>query len=269
MPSPRPICVSFPAASVDRSPRSPHWAQLDDAALLEVRLCDLGLRLESSPLAADLARLANELETAGLRFRPDAWLSTDWFTPHGVPGFAIPFFLAHPRLMRLERAMGGDAEGSARAERMRLLRHETGHAIDNAYRLHHKASWRSHFGRFGRPYRVGYRAQPEHPDFVVNLGDWYAQSHPGEDFAETFAVWLHPRSQWRARYARSGALRKLDYVDRLMAEVRDRPRLCRARERTDSLPKLRYTLREHYRRRRVRYAVAHARGRRHLQEYYR
>jgi hypothetical protein len=104
---------------------------------------------------------------------------------------------------------------------------------------------------------------------VVNLADWYAQSHPGEDFAETFAVWLRPRSNWRDRYARRGALAKLEYVDRLMAEVSERPRLCRARERTDSLPKLRYTLREHYRRHRVRYSVAHARGRRHLQEYYR
>lgn len=244
------------------------WSRLDDESLLEVRLCDLGLRIETSPLAADVARLGHELAAAGLRLRPDIWLSTDWFTPHGVPGFAVPFYLAHPRLARLERAMEGEVEGATAAERMRLLRHETGHAVDNAYRLHRKASWRRHFGAFGRPYRLGYTARPGHPDYVVNLEDWYAQSHPGEDFAETFAVWLRPGSGWR-KNAERGALAKLEYVDRLMAEVGGEPRRCRARERTDSLPKLRYTLREHYRRRRVRYAVAHARGRRHLQEYYR
>ncbi len=245
------------------------WAALSDEALLDHRLCDLGLRVDDSALAVDLGRLDAELARAGLRFRPDVWLSTDWFTPHGVPGFAIPFYLAHPRLARLERAMGGDAEGATSGERMRLLRHETGHAIDNAYHLHRRASWRRHFGRFGRPYRVAYSARPYHPDFVVNLDGWYAQSHPGEDFAETFAEWLRPRSGWRQRYAGRRAADKLHYVDTLMGEIAVRPRVCRARERTDSLPKLRYTLREHYRRRRVRYAVAHARGRRHREEYYR
>lgn len=247
----------------------PPWARASDEALLDLRLCDLGLRIETSPLVADLAQLDDDLSRAGLRFRPHVWLSTDWFTPHGVPGFAIPFFLAHPRLARLERAMGGDAEGVARTERMRLLRHETGHAIDNAYRLHRRASWRRAFGAFGRPYRVAYTARPHDPDYVVNLAGWYAQSHPGEDFAETFAEWLRPRSGWRRRYAGGGALDKLHYVDVLMGEIADQPRRCRSRERTDSLPQLRYTLREHYRRRRVRYAVAHARGARHRQEYYR
>ena len=237
---------------------TPLWTLLDDESLLDLRLCDLDLRVAESAVARDIEALRGELERAGLRFRPDVWFSTDWFTPHGVPGFAIPFYLAHPRLMALERAMAGEVEGAARGERMRLLRHETGHAIDNAYRLHRRARWRDHFGAFGHPYRVRYHARPRHPDFVVNLEGWYAQSHPGEDFAETFAEWLRPRSAWRSRY-RAGALGKLEYVDALMAEIAPLPRRCRARERTDSLPKLRYTLRDHYRRRRARYAVAHAR----------
>ena len=239
------------------------------SSLLDQRLCDLGLRIEASPLREDLDRLGDELGRAGLRFRPDVWFSTDWFTPHGVPGFAIPFYLAERRFASLERRMGGEVEGGSRAARLRLLRHETGHAVDNAYRLHRRASWREHFGPFSRPYRVSYRARPRHPDFVVNLPGWYAQSHPGEDFAETFAVWLDPDSQWRARYAGTQALHKLEYVDALMREVGPRARLCRTRERTDSLPKLRYTLREHYRRRRVRYAVAHARRSDPEREYYR
>ena len=230
-----------------------------DGDLLDARLCDLPVAIDASPLRDDLAALRAELADAGLRFRPHVWLSTDWFSPHGVPGFALPFYLADPRLAALERRMGGEVEGARRAERMRLLRHETGHAIDDAYHLHRRASWRAHFGPFSRPYRVGYRARPRDPRFVVNLPGWYAQSHPGEDFAETFAVWLDPRSDWRRRYAETPALAKLEYVDALMHEVASAPRRCRTRECTDSLPKLRYTLREHYRRRRSRYAVAHAR----------
>ena len=239
--------------------KTPLWARLDDESLLDLRLCDLDLQIEGSAVAKDIAALRNELERAGLRFRPDVWFSTDWFTPHGVPGFAIPFYLAHPRLTALERALTGEVEGASRGDRMRLLRHETGHAIDNAYRLHRRASWREQFGAFGRPYRVRYHARPHHPDFVVNLKGWYAQSHPGEDFAETFAEWLRPRSSWRGHYG-AGAREKLEYVDALMCEIAALPRRCRARERTDSLPKLRYTLRDHYRRRRARYAVAHARS---------
>ena len=29
----------------------------------------------------------------------------------------------------------------------------------------------------------------------MHLDPWYAQSHPDEDFAETFAVWLTPEVQ--------------------------------------------------------------------------
>lgn len=239
----------------------PRWYALSDAELLESRLCDLDLHLEESPLAPRLARLHAELARAGLRFRPHTWLSTDWFTPHGVPGFAIPFYLAHPRLTRLERRYGEGAEGVNQRECLQLLRHETGHAIDNAYHLHRRASWREHFGPFSAPYRLRYRARPGDLAFVQHLAGCYAQSHPGEDFAETFAVWLTPRSGWRRRYAGKPALRKLRYVEAIMAEISSRPQPCRTREHTDSLAKLRYTLAEHYRRRHARYATSRAAGR--------
>jgi hypothetical protein len=250
-----------------RSHPQPRWAGVPDEGLLELRLCDLRLRIEDSALAGRLARLSSELERAGIRFRPHAWLSTGWFTPYGASGFAIPFYLAHPRLARLERSMMGEVEGGTEAWCMRLLRHEAGHAIDNAYRLHRRKSWREHFGRFGEPYRVTYAAKPRSRDHVVNLDHWYAQSHPAEDFAETLAVWLSPGSQWRTRYANWPALRKLEYVDALMREIASRPPVVRTRERTDSLPKLRWTLREHYRRRVVRYRLGLRGGRR--REYFR
>jgi hypothetical protein len=238
------------------------WVGLRDKALLDVRLCDLALRVAGTRLQPRLARLERELVRAGLtRFRPYVWLSTGWFTPHGTTGFAIPFFLAHPRLVRLERRMMGDVEGNDEAACMRLLRHEAAHALDHAYRLHRRASWRQHFGRFGRPYRASYRPKPRSRRFVVNLPNAYAQSHPGEDWAETFAVWLQPGSRWRAHYAGWPALCKLRYVDDLMHEIAGQAPFVRTRERTDALPELRFTLREYYRRKRARQArLLHRRG---------
>jgi hypothetical protein len=229
------------------------WVGVSDRELLEVRLCELGLRLEETPLLAGVERLWRELEAAGLRFRPHVWLSTDWFAPDGVPGFAVPFFLAHPRLVRLERGQMGEVEGGTSDACMKLMRHETAHALDFAYGLHRRRGWREHFGSYSEPYRRTYVPRRSSRRYVHNLEHWYAQSHPAEDFAETFAVWLRPRSAWRRRYAGWPALAKLEYVDRLVREIAGAPPRVRSRERTDSLPSLRMTLGEYYRRKRARY----------------
>lgn len=236
-----------------RRSSGPWWVRLPEEELLDVRLCDLELRIEGTPLAARLERLHAELFRAGLRFRPTAWLSTDWFSPHVVPGFAIPFFLAHPRLAQLERRQMLEVEGGTAAACMRLLRHETGHAIDNAYRLRRRKRWRERFGSPGASYRPTYVPNPNSRRHVLNLENWYAQSHPLEDFAETFAVWLQSRSGWRKRYRGWPAFAKLVYVDELMREIADRPPSVRSREQTDSLPKLRITLRDYYRRKKAHY----------------
>jgi hypothetical protein len=225
----------------------PWWLRLPDEKLLDVRLRDLGLRIEGTALERRIERLQAELERAGLRFRPYVWLSTDWFTPDGLTGFAVPFFLAHPRLVRLERAHMLEVEGGPHDWCMRLLRHETAHALDNAYRLHRRKRWREVFGRFTEPYRMTYTPRPTSKRYVLNLDFWYSQSHPAEDWAETFSVWLRPRSQWRRQYAGWPALRKLEFVDALMDEIADTPPLVRSRQRPDSLPQLGITLRQYYR----------------------
>jgi hypothetical protein len=230
------------------------WATLSDEALLDVRLCDLDVRVDDGTLGANLERLRRELAQAGLRFRPYAWLSTDWFTPDGITGFGIPFFLAHPRLARLERKKMFEVEGGDRSWCMRLLRHETAHALDNAYRLRRRKAWREHFGRASEPYHWSYVPNPDSRKYVINLDNWYAQSHPAEDFAETFAVWLRPGGRWRHRYASwPVALRKLRFVDALMQEIRDVDPPVRTRERPDSLSKIRFTLREYYERKQSSY----------------
>ncbi|HXQ31023.1 MAG TPA: putative zinc-binding metallopeptidase [Steroidobacteraceae bacterium] len=229
-----------------RARRGYWWANLTDAELLDVRFCDLELSLERSPLAPLVDRLYAELSRRGIVFRPHCWLGEEWFTPDGVPGFALPFFLVHPRLRRLERRMMRELEGGNRNWFMRILRHEAGHAVDNAYRLRRRRQWRDTFGPASLPYPHSYRPRPGSRRYVQHLGSWYAQSHPTEDFAETFAVWLKPGSRWRADYRDWPALAKLELVDSLMREVGSTPAPVHTRLRIDSLAHDTRTLREHY-----------------------
>ncbi len=238
-----------------RHRREPWWASLPDEELLDVRLCDLKLSLEGTAIHKRIRRLHAELRRAGLVFRPYVYLSTEWFTTEGSTGFAVPFYLAHPRLVRLEHSQMFEAEGSSADWCMRLLRHEAAHAFDNAYRLHRRADWRRTFGPYSAPYRNAYEVVPTSKSFVQNLGSWYAQSHPAEDYAETFAVWLEPNSDWRRTYAGWPALHKLERLDQMLRDIGDQPPEVRTRDREASLPKVRYTLREYYRRRKGYYGV--------------
>jgi hypothetical protein len=235
----------------------PEWAQWTDEQLLTLPMRDLGLSLEGTEVEARIAQVTTELESRGLVFRPHYWLSDEWFTPDGVPGIAVPFYLAHPRLARLELAQMLEVEGGDVESCLRILRHEVGHAIDNAYRLRRRPTRRKLFGKPSTPYPEYYTPKPYSKSFVQHLDHWYAQSHPDEDFAETFAVWLDPRSLWPTRYAGWPAQRKLEYMDRLMRSIAsERPALT-SRRQIDPLPRLRRTLGEHYRRKREHYGLDH------------
>ncbi len=226
------------------------WSELADADLLRVRICDLGLELGETPVAGRLEELHAELGAAGLRFRPYAWLSTDWFTPDDCTGFAVPFYISHPRLVRLERRRMLVVEGGSHGECMKIMRHEAAHALDNAYGLRRRKRWRELFGRASTPYASSYTPDPTSRNHVHNLDFWYSQSHPLEDWAETFAVWLRPGSRWRRRYADWPALEKLEYVDELMREVGDQPPRRRSRSREEPLRSVGMTLGEYYERKR-------------------
>ena len=231
------------------------WRELADEQLLRLRIRDLPLRIEGTPLENRVARLYDELAHRGLAFKPHVWLAEEWFTPDGVPGIAIPFYLADPRLIKLERKQMLEVEGGTDRECMRILRHEAGHAISNAYYLHNRRAWRELFGSFTKPYPDFYEPDPNSRNHVLHLNAWYAQAHPAEDFAETFAVWLAPGSRWRRRYAAWPALEKLQYVDRLMKEVSETPPKNRSRKVVEPLAAVEKTLEEHYRRKREHYGV--------------
>ena len=222
------------------------WAALGDERLLDLRFSDLDLRVEGSALEPLVHEVYGELEQRGLKFKPHVWVSTEWFSPDGVPGIAAPFYLVHPRLLKLERSMMIEAEGSNREECLMILRHEAAHALQHAWRLQRREGWRRTFGDPSQPYPTIYRPNPASQRFVQHLRQYYAQAHPHEDFAETFAVWLAPRSQWRRRYADWPALKKLEYGDELMRELRGTTPPVRTRRQVEPLSQVRQTLREHY-----------------------
>lgn len=232
-------------------PKTPWWQALPTDELLDVRLCDLDLSIDGTALGRRIDQLHDELARKSVRFKPYCWLSTDWFTPEGSTGFAVPFYLAHPRLVRLEHNQMFEAEGSTHSWCMKLLRHEAGHALDNAYDLHRRSDWRQTFGAYSAPYRAAYRVNPTSKNYVLHLGRWYAQSHPAEDYAESFAVWLAPQSGWQRTYEGWGALRKLERVDELVEEVAREKPVRSSRDRPESLPRQRLTLREYYRRKKA------------------
>ena len=230
---------------------------MSDDEILDLQFRELDLHIEGTELAARIDELYRELEARTLVFRPHFWLSDEWFTPDGIAGVAIPFYLAHPRLAKLELAQMLEVEGGDPASCMRILRHEAGHAIDNAFHLRRRRARRALFGSSSEPYPESYSPKPYSKNFVLHLDSWYAQSHPDEDFAETFAVWLTPSSEWSQRYKGWKALRKLEYMDALMRSLRDQPPRVDNPEEIEPLREMKLTLRQHYRNKRRHYGVDH------------
>jgi len=107
------------------------WETWEDERLLDQRLCDLRLQLRHSPVEPLIRQVLKELRAKGLRFRPHFWIADDWFTPDGVPGVAIPFYVVHPRLARIEQSFMLEVEGGTPEWGLRILRHEVGHAIQD------------------------------------------------------------------------------------------------------------------------------------------
>jgi hypothetical protein len=196
------------------------WASLSDQELLERRISKLGLKLEGTALEPLIRQFYDELTAKGLVFQPPTHIGDEWFVPVGIPAIFVPFFLVHDRLRALEKTMMLEVEGGTKEWFMKLIRHEAAHAYSYAYRLPKKKKWQQNFGQTSRDQTPdSYRPRPFSRSYVVNLDDWYAQSHPDEDFAETFAVWLTPDLDWRTRYAGWKALEKLEYVDELMRSL--------------------------------------------------
>lgn len=219
----------------------------DRERLLRSPINTLGLRIEGSDLEPLIARLYEELEAAGFKYMPPIYLSDEWGCPEGVPVIGVPFYLAHPQLGQIEQELGESLESAA--ESMMYLRHEAGHAYNYAYRLFEQEEWHDVFGPYSRPYIEDYKPNPFSRDFVRHIAGWYAQKHPDEDFAETFAVWLTPGSEWQREYAGTAALTKLAYVDRTARTIGRRPPVVRPDRRDLPVEEMAYTVGDYYERR--------------------
>jgi len=235
--------------------KQPHWSELSDEELLNLRFCELRLAIQGTELETCIRRLYEELDARQIQLHPPCYLGDEWFSPDEVPAIAIPFYLAHPRLQQLEKKMMMEVEGGRDVEdTMRFLRHECGHAACHAFGLTARRDWKAVFGSPSREYRDHYRYQPYSRNFVRHLENWYAQSHPEEDFAETFSVWLTPGLDWKSLYRQWPARRKLEFVERLMSELAGKPPIVKAGKRPYDVRRLRSRLRTHYELRRKLYA---------------
>jgi Putative zinc-binding metallo-peptidase len=211
--------LPIPCATLSPSVANFEKAPAEVQEILSKPIQQLGLKLEGSPLERFVQQLYKELDAKKLRkFRPKCYLTDEWGCPNMEPVIGIPFYLADPKLQRLESEMN-DIEDARQI--MMYLRHEAGHAFNYAYALFKTEEWREIFGSFRRPYRDSYKPVPFSRQFVRHMEGWYAQKHPDEDFAETFAVWLTPRSNWRKRYKDWGAMKKLLYMDRIGHKLGD------------------------------------------------
>lgn len=233
---------------------NPEWADLGDELLLEKKIAHLGLTLEGTPLQAQVQQLYDELTAKGLVFHPPCHVGDEWFVPVGIPAIFVPFFLVHERLRKLEAKMMLEVEGDNPEWFMRLMRHEAAHAYAYAYQLYKKRKWQRVFGLTSTETTPQfYRPRPYSHSFVVHLDDWYAQSHPDEDFAETFAVWLTPGLDWRARFNGWKALQKLEYVDELMRSLAGQPPPYQPAYRVRDFNFLNIKLKTYYARKRKQY----------------
>ena len=190
---------------------------IERAQLLGRRISDLGLAIRGTRVEELTTRLHAELADRGIAFRPPVYLTDEWGCPDGTPVIGVPFYLADERLERIEAEHAGAVESDEEA--MRYLRHEAGHAVNYAFRLHDRPDFGSVFGDYARPYSEHYALDPLSRAHVRHILGWYAQKHPDEDFAETFAVWLTPGLDWRREYADWAALEKLEWVDEVMHEI--------------------------------------------------
>ena len=216
--------------------------------LRTTQIRDLGLQIAGTKLEPVIRDFEAELAGAKLtKLRPRFYLSTEWGVAFGTIAIAIPFYLAKPELEEMQAAEVGHIEGVSNADILRYIRHEMGHVVNYAFRLYEQQDWVKLFGSITQPYIEEYTPQPFSRRFVRHLPGWYAQKHPDEDWAETFAVWMTPGVDWRKTYEKwPSALAKLEYCDRMMNEIRDREPPVKSEDRDQDVAELSYSVHDFY-----------------------
>ena len=232
----------------DKIVSSEELSELEDSEILKMRFKNISLSVVGTEIETYVQQLYTELELKEIHFRPQIFLGDEWFSPEGMNAISVPFYLANTRLKNLEKTLMLEAEGAEPEKFMKLLRHEAGHCFDHCYRFSKRKKWSQVFGSPNLVYQPErYRPQPYSKSYVKYLDSWYAQAHPDEDFAETFAVWLDPRSDWKKEYQKwPVALAKLNYIERLAGESKKLKILAEKGRPPSAVANLTSTLEKHY-----------------------
>ncbi len=217
---------------------------LEKLRYLDVPICELQPKINGT-LSKLIKQVESEVSRKHIRFRPEYYFGTGWGCVDKSISIEIPFWFQNEALMGIEDEMAYDGVEDESEIRMGL-RHEFGHAINYAYKLYLEPEWRRLFGNFDRKYNDNYRFNPWSKRHVKHLPDYYAQKHPDEDWAETFAVWLTPGSNWRRVYAKTPALEKLLYVERKVKDIARKAPVNIRSKRDVPIEKVRMTIREFY-----------------------
>lgn len=188
--------------------------------LLTTRICDLELDIEET-IKPYFNTLKKELKNHNITLWPDFYFGDEWGCVDKTISICIPFYFADEELKKIQGRIIKPKSF------MKILRHETGHAVNYAYKLWKTKKWKETFGDFNKKYPNEYihKVNPwskSHVKYLHHLGEdpHYAQKHPDEDWAETFAVWLDPKSRWESKYKNwPTALEKLYYVDGAIKEI--------------------------------------------------
>ena len=220
-----------------------------ESALGSTPIRNLGLTLAGTALEPLLAAFLEEVRNAGiLRLKPRFYLSTEWGVPFDTIAIAIPFYLARPELTAIHAERTGLVEGKSHADILRYLRHEMGHVVNYGYQLYNEQVWVKMFGSITQPYVEEYRPEPFSRRFVRHLPGWYAQKHPDEDWAETFAVWMTPGLNWREEYKIwPDALAKLQYCDRTITALSNQDPIVTADELDEDVGEVSHSIDQFYR----------------------
>jgi hypothetical protein len=224
-------------------------ATFHEKNLASTPIRDLGLTIEGTRLEPIVEEFKRELERVGIkRLRPRFYLSTEWGVAFDTVAIGIPFYLARPDLTQLHAERHGHIEGFSPTDILRYLRHEMGHVIEYGYRLYEDPEWINLFGSITQPYVEEFRPAPFSRRYVRHLPGWYAQKHPDEDWAETFAVWASPGTDWRQEYAdRPAALAKLAYCERTLQRLRDAEPVVTKDQPDEEVSQISYSLDQFYR----------------------
>jgi len=218
--------------------------ELEKIRYLDVPICELNPKINGT-FHKLIRKVESEAARKRIKLRPEYYLGIGWGCVNKSISIEIPFWFQNESLIEIENEMAYDGVENESEIRMGL-RHELGHAVNYAYRLYLDPEWKKLFGNFNKKYSDYYRFNPWSKRHVKHLPDYYAQKHPDEDWAETFAVWLTPGSNWRRIYAKTPALKKLRYVDRKMAEIAGKEPLNVRTKRDVPIEDVKMTVREFY-----------------------